>query len=73
MTFRVDAINARSRAAVAKLGGVLEGVLRAEMVVWTGRVRDTAVYSVLRGEWPAVRDRLDERLAAFAGEPAHAG
>jgi N-acetyltransferase len=63
--FRVDAINARSRAAVAKLGAVFEGVLRQDRVTWTGRVRDTSYYSILTDEWPAVRDRLDARLAAF--------
>lgn len=64
--FRVDAINARSRAAVLKLGAVQEGVLRNDKVTWTGRVRSTVVFSVLAEEWPAVRDRIDERLAAFA-------
>jgi RimJ/RimL family protein N-acetyltransferase len=64
--YKVDAINARSRAAVLKLGAVQEGVLRRDRVVWTGRIRDTVVFSVLDDEWPAVRDRLDARLAAFA-------
>lgn len=63
--FKVDAINARSRAAVLKLGAVQEGILRQDRVVWTGRVRDTCVFSVLADEWPAVRDRLDARLAKF--------
>jgi len=63
--FKVDAINTRSRAAVLKLGAVQEGVLRQDRVTWTGRVRDTVVYSILAGEWPAVRDGLDARLAAF--------
>ena len=63
--FKVDSINARSRAAVLKLGAVQEGILRQDRVVWTGRVRDTVVYSVLAGEWPAVRDGLDVRLARF--------
>jgi RimJ/RimL family protein N-acetyltransferase len=63
--FKVDAINARSRAAVLKLGAVQEGVLRQDRVVWTGRVRDTVVFSVLADEWPAVRDGLDARLAGF--------
>ncbi len=62
----VDALNQRSRAAVLKLGAVQEGILRQDRVVWTGRVRDTVVFSVLKDEWPAVRDRLDARLAAFA-------
>jgi RimJ/RimL family protein N-acetyltransferase len=62
----VDALNARSRAAVLKLGAVQEGILRRERVVWTGRVRDTVVFSVLDDEWPRVRERLDARLAALS-------
>jgi RimJ/RimL family protein N-acetyltransferase len=61
----VDAINARSRAAVLKLGAVQEGILRSHRITWTGRIRDTAVYSILADEWPAVRAGLDARLAAF--------
>lgn len=49
--FRVDIRNARSLAAVAKLGAVREGVLRANMITWTGHVRDTAVFSILSDEW----------------------
>ena len=67
VVFRVDAANARSRAAVLKLGATLEGILRQDRVTWTGRVRDTCIFSVLAPEWPAVRDGLDARLAAFAG------
>jgi RimJ/RimL family protein N-acetyltransferase len=70
--FKVDAINARSRAAVAKLGAVQEGILRQDRVTWTGRIRDTVYFSILDHEWPAVRDRLDARLAAYAREAAHA-
>ncbi len=51
--FRVDARNARSQAAVAKIGGVKEGVLRADRITWTGHVRDTALFSILAAEWPA--------------------
>lgn len=65
--FKIDAINARSRAAVLKLGAIQEGVLRRDRITWTGRVRDTAFYSILDDEWPAVRERLDARLAAFDG------
>lgn len=63
--YRVDAINARSRAAVLKLGAVQEGILRRDRITWTGRVRDTVVFSVLTEEWPGVRDRLDARIAAL--------
>jgi RimJ/RimL family protein N-acetyltransferase len=49
--FRVDDRNARSKAAVRKIGGTLEGVLRADRITWTGHVRDTALFSILAGEW----------------------
>lgn len=63
--FRVDALNLRSRAAVKKLGAHEDGVLRASRITWTGRVRDTVVFSILAEEWPMVRDKLDARLAAL--------
>jgi RimJ/RimL family protein N-acetyltransferase len=50
--FRVDARNTRSQAALAKLGAVREGVLRADRITWTGHVRDTVLFSVLAHEWP---------------------
>lgn len=53
--FKVDARNTRSLAAVAKLGAVREGQLRRDRVTWTGHVRDTVIFSILRGEWPAAR------------------
>ena len=61
-----DALNLRSQAAIAKLGAVREGVLRRHKVTWTGRVRDTVMFSIIAEDWPAVRDRLDARLSAFA-------
>jgi RimJ/RimL family protein N-acetyltransferase len=63
--FKVDAMNTRSAAAMRKLGAHQDGVLRRDQVTWTGRVRDTIVFSILADEWPAVRDGLDARLAAF--------
>jgi RimJ/RimL family protein N-acetyltransferase len=65
VVYRVDAINLRSRAAVLKMGAVEEALLRQDRVTWTGRVRDTVLFSILADEWPAVRDRLDRRLSAF--------
>lgn len=50
--FRVDARNGRSQAAMAKIGGVREGVLRADRITWTGHVRDTVLFSILAEEWP---------------------
>ena len=51
--FRVDSRNARSQAAMAKLGAVREGVLRADRITWNGHVRDTVLFSILKDEWPA--------------------
>ena len=51
--FRVDARNGRSQAALAKIGAVREGVLRADRITWTGHVRDTVLFSILADEWPA--------------------
>jgi RimJ/RimL family protein N-acetyltransferase len=50
--FRVDVRNERSQAAMKKLGAVREGVLRADRITWTGHVRDTALFAILKGEWP---------------------
>ncbi len=54
--FRVDSRNRRSQAAMAKLGAVREGVIRADRITWTGHVRDTVLFSILAREWGAVRD-----------------
>jgi RimJ/RimL family protein N-acetyltransferase len=54
--FRVDSRNRRSQAAMAKLGAVREGVIRAERITWTGHVRDTILFSILASEWEGPRD-----------------
>ena len=50
--FRVDRRNLRSQAAMKKLGAVREGVLRADRITWTGHVRDTVLFAILKEEWP---------------------
>jgi RimJ/RimL family protein N-acetyltransferase len=50
--FRVDRRNGRSQAAMKKLGAVREGVLRADRITWTGHVRDTVLFAILKDEWP---------------------
>lgn len=59
--WHTDALNARSRAAIERLGATFEGVLRAHRVRPDGTLRDTAVYSVTAPEWPAVREGLTSR------------
>lgn len=55
--------NAQSRAAIEKLGAQLDGLLRNDMVMPNGTIRNTAVYSITNEEWPEVRARLLARLA----------
>lgn len=59
---KTDALNARSRAAIERLGAREEGTLRRHTMTNSGRVRDTVYYSILDDEWPAVRERLARRL-----------
>ncbi len=61
--FMVDVRNARSQAAVLKLGASKEGVLRNHKITWTGHVRDTAVFSITDYDWPGIKQRLDFRLS----------
>lgn len=63
---KADARNERSCKAMTRFGATFEGVHRSHMVRPDGRLRDTAWFSVIREEWPVVRDGLDQRLKAFA-------
>jgi RimJ/RimL family protein N-acetyltransferase len=49
--FRVDIRNQRSQAAMKKLGAVREGVMRADRITWTGHVRDTVLFAILKDEY----------------------
>lgn len=60
---KTDARNLHSQGAIAKLGATREGVLRKHMIGHDGYVRDTVMYSITADEWPAIRERLDQRLA----------
>jgi len=62
VTLKTDVRNARSRAAIVRLGAKLDGILRAHMPASDGGVRDSAFYSILSDEWTAVRANLEERL-----------
>ncbi len=64
--FRTHFMNHQSRAAIERLGAKLDGVLRSHQRSPNGALRDTAVYSILPHEWPAVRASLDFKLEAGA-------
>ncbi|WP_420332085.1 GNAT family N-acetyltransferase [Roseibium sp.] len=61
--FRTHFMNRQSRAAIERLGAKLDGVLRSHQRASDGSLRDTAVYSILAHEWPAVRTGLDYKLS----------
>jgi N-acetyltransferase len=63
LTLKTDARNARSRAAIERMGGRFEGILRAHLPAADGIVRDTAMFSIVAGEWPAAKLRLESALA----------
>jgi len=63
---QADERNARSRAAILKLGATFEGIIRRDVLRADGSWRDSAVHSILIDEWPGVRAGLEARLAAFA-------
>ncbi len=60
--FKTDARNERSRGALLALGATFEGIFRKHMVVRDGLARDSAYYSVIDEEWPAVKGALERRL-----------
>ncbi len=59
---RVDSLNQRSRRAVKALGTSLEGILRKHKIAAGGRIRHTALYSIIDDDWPAAKVRLEQRI-----------
>ncbi len=62
VSFKTDSRNARSRAAIERIGAKLDGVLRAHRPAADGTVRDTAFFSMLAREWPASKEGMRRRL-----------
>ena len=63
--FKTDSRNARSRAALKKLGAREEGILRGHMWMPQGYFRDSVYFSILASEWPQVKTGLETRLRKF--------
>ena len=59
---KTDALNERSRKAILRIGAKFEGIFRKHGVASSGRIRDTAYFSIIDDEWPEARRRLVERL-----------
>jgi RimJ/RimL family protein N-acetyltransferase len=60
--FKTDALNTRSRAALARIGAREEGILRSHMLVQGGRRRDSVYFSVIEEEWQDVEAALRAKL-----------
>ena len=64
VALQTDVRNARSRAAIERIGGKLDGIMRADRPGSDDTVRTSARFSIVADEWPAVKERLTARLDA---------
>lgn len=62
---KTSTTNAASRNAMLRIGATEEGILRQHMLRWDGSSRDSVYFSVLDGEWPVVKRRLETMLVAL--------
>jgi len=60
--FKTDSLNAKSRAALLRIGAVEEGTMRNHIIRPDGRLRHSLYFNVLDSEWPGVRARLEGML-----------
>ncbi|MEN8699940.1 GNAT family N-acetyltransferase [Bacillus infantis] len=59
---KTDSRNIRSQEAIERLGAVKEGILRKDRIIADGYARNTVYYSILKEEWPQVKERLIQKL-----------
>jgi RimJ/RimL family protein N-acetyltransferase len=60
--FTTDELNAKSRAAIVRLGAVQEGIVRHERIMPDGRKRNSVRFSIIDTEWEGVKAGLERRL-----------
>ena len=56
--FKTDVMNARARKGLQNVGGIEEGILRSHMTMWNNRRRTSIYYSVLKEEWPKLKETI---------------
>jgi RimJ/RimL family protein N-acetyltransferase len=61
---KMDALNERSRNAILRIGAKFEGIFRQHIITESGRLRDSAYFSIINTEWAEVKVRLEEKLNA---------
>jgi N-acetyltransferase len=59
---KTDSLNARSRAAILRIGAREEGTFRNHMITASGRIRHTVYFSIIESEWPDVKASLEAKL-----------
>jgi RimJ/RimL family protein N-acetyltransferase len=62
---RTDILNTVSRKAIERLGAKHDGILRNHKIMRNGRIRDTACYSIIKSEWPAVKENMLQKLIYY--------
>jgi|tagenome__1003787_1003787.scaffolds.fasta_scaffold20838578_2 RimJ/RimL family protein N-acetyltransferase len=62
---RTDILNTASRKAIERLGAKQDGVLRNHKIMRNGRIRDTVCYSIIKSEWPAVKENLLQKIICY--------
>lgn len=60
--FKTDVLNVRARNGLKKIGGKEEGILRSHMTMWNNRRRDSVYYSVIKNEWPLLKQTIFEDI-----------
>jgi N-acetyltransferase len=60
--FKTDVQNARARKGLQNVGGIEEGVLRSHMKMWNDRRRTSIYYSVLKNEWPGLKESIFKEM-----------
>lgn len=62
---KTDALNEKSRNAILRIGAKFEGIFRQHMITDSGRLRDTAYFSIIDKEWPGVKAGLQSKLGIY--------
>ncbi len=60
-----DVFNEKSRNAILRLGAKQEGILRKHLIVDSGRIRDSVVFSVIDSEWQEIKGNLEKKLGSY--------
>lgn len=60
--FKTDVENERARQGLKKVGGIEEGILRSHMTMWNNRRRTSIYYSVLKNEWPGLKETIFKEM-----------